>query len=398
MSGFNYNCLDGGFLHRPFPQIRHSPSGGFAVKKLLVALLLAWVCLIVFAAIADTGPQRDWQQTVVEARKEGRVVISVPPNAELRKRMEGVFERRFPGIDLELVPGRGSKNVRRIADEFRGGVHYFDVHIGGSLSLLTGLVLIGIVDPVEPYLLLPEVSEPKKWWGGHIYADKTNRFAYIFSAYLTQNIYRNTNLVGPEEILSYDDLLDPKWKGKIGLLDPRAPGPGDATWTYMWEVMGEDYLRRLVRQDLHVTRNRRILGESLAKGKLSITIGTSYYILAPFLKAGLPIRPLPIPKEGTYATGGTGNLVILKDAPHRNATRVFINWFLGKEGQEVYTRAMAQASRRLDVDSSWVRKFGYVPAKEVLSVEDYYRIENQSEERIQKVRVPAKKFARELLK
>jgi ABC-type Fe3+ transport system substrate-binding protein len=91
-------------------------------------------------------------------------------------------------------------------------------------------------------------------------------------------------------------------------------------------------------------------------------------------------------------------LVIIKDAPHPNATGVFINWFLGKEGQEVYTRAMAQAARRLDVDSTWVRKFGYVPAREALSVEDYYRVENQSEERIQKVRVPAKIFARKILK
>jgi len=368
------------------------------VKRLLVATHLAWAGLIFIAGIASAGPPRDWQQALVGARKEGKVVVSVPPNAELRKRMEGGFEQRFPGIDLELVPGRGSKNVRRIADEFKGGVRYFDVHIGGSLSLLTGLVRVGVVDPIEPYLLLPEVKDSKNWWGGHMFADRAKRFAYIFSAYLSQNIYRNTNLVGPEEILTYDDLLDPKWKGKIGLLDPRSPGPGDATWSYMWEVKGEDYLRKLVRQDLFVTRNRRILGESLAKGKLAITIGLSYYLLAPFLKAGLPMQALPIPKEGTYATGGTGNLVIVKDPPHPNATGVYINWFLGKEGQEIYTRAMAQASRRLDVDSAWVRKFGYVAAKEVLSVEEYYRVENQSEEKIQKVRIPAKKFARKLLK
>jgi hypothetical protein len=46
------------------------------VKKLLKASLLAWAGLIVFTAIADAGPQMDWQQTLVEARKEGRVVGS----------------------------------------------------------------------------------------------------------------------------------------------------------------------------------------------------------------------------------------------------------------------------------------------------------------------------------
>lgn len=354
--------------------------------------------LIVGARIASSDPRADWQQALAAAKKEGKVVVSLPPNAELRRQMEEVFERRFPGIDLEPVPGRGSKNVRRIADEFKAGLRYFDIHVGGTLSLLTGLVRVGIVDPIEPYLLLPEVRDPKNWWGGHIYADRAKRSAYSFSAYLSQNIYRNTNLVNPEEIRSYDDLLKPRWKGKIGLLDPRSPGPGDATWSYMWEVKGEDYLKKLIRQDLQIARNRRLLAESLAKGKLAITIGLSYYLLAPFLKAGLPMKPLPIPQEGTYATGGTGILVILKEPSHPNAIAIFVNWLLGKEGQEIFTKAMGQATRRLDVDTAWVRKFGYVPAKEVLSVEDYYKYENQSEEKIQKVRIPARNFARKLLK
>jgi len=61
------------------------------VKRLLVATHLAWVGLIFITGIASAGPLRDWQQALVAARKEGKVVVSVPPNAELRKRMEGGF-------------------------------------------------------------------------------------------------------------------------------------------------------------------------------------------------------------------------------------------------------------------------------------------------------------------
>ena len=247
-------------------------------------------------------------------------------------------------------------------------------------------------------MFLPEVKEAKNWWGGHIYADKSKRHAYSFAAYLSQNLYYNSKLMRSDQIRSYEDLLDPKWKGKMGFLDPRVPGPEDSTWSYIWAVKGEDYLRKLVRQDLTVARNPRVLADSLARGKLAVTIGVSYYFMLPFLQADFPVKPFPIPKEGTYATAGTGNLVIIKDPPHPNATRVFVNWLLGKEGQETFSKAMNHASRRFDVGSTWLGSIGTVAAKEALSVKDYYRHEIGSEEKIKKVRIPAREFARKLLK
>jgi ABC-type Fe3+ transport system substrate-binding protein len=153
--------------------------------------------------------------------------------------------------------------------------------------------------------------------------------------------------VDPKELRSFDDLLDPKWKGKIGFYDPRRPGAGSATWSFMWDIKGVKYLKRLLEQDIQVTRNRRVLAESLAKGKLSIIIGLTYYSFRQFVTAGLPIKPLPTFKEGTYISGGSGNLAIIKNPPHPNAAKVFVNWLLGKEGQEVFTNAMGQPTRRL---------------------------------------------------
>ena len=97
-------------------------------------------------------------------------------------------------------------------------------------------------------------------------------------------------------------------------------------------------------------------------------------------------------------SGGSGNLAIIKKPPHPNATRVFVNWLLGKEGQEVFTNAMGQPTRRLDVDTSFALKIGYLAAKDGISVEDYKKFENQSEEKLLKVRIPARKFAKKLLK
>jgi len=379
---------------------KNSTKETCVVKRPLKASLFLFIAGLTAAEIAGADPQMDWQKVLAAAKKEGKVVVSIPSSAELRKRISKTFGRRFAGVDLELVPGRGSRNVRRIVDEFEAGVRYFDVHVGGSQSMLTGLVLVKgqILDPVEPYMVIQKVKDPANWWGGHIYADRAKKFAYSFQAYVSKNVWYNSELVSPDQIRSHADLLNSKWKGKIAFHDPRTPGAGNSTWAYMWQVEGEDYLKKLMRQDLLITRNSRQIAESLAKGKIAISIGVTYNSFLPFIKAGLPVRPLPDLKEGAYASSGHGNLAILRNPPHSNAAKVFVNWFLGKEGQEVFGKAMGQPTRRLDVNTSWIHEFGYKPAKDFLTVEEYYRFENQSEEKIKHVRIPAKKFAREILK
>ena len=339
----------------------------------------------------------DWEKLVDAARKEGKVTVSIPASAELKRQIEEQFKKRF-GIEVETFTARGSTGVRRMADEFKAGVRHFDLHIGGSSSIISGMLDEGILDPIEPWLALPEVKDPKQWWGGHLWVDNAKRFVYTFQAYLSEVIWYNTELVKPAEIRSLDDFLNPKWKGKIGYLDPRTPGAGDSTWSFMWRVKGEEYLKRLVAQDLYLGRDQRILAENLARGRIAVMIGNSYYSYLPFLKAGLPIKSLPTLKEGNYGTGGSGNLAIIKAPAHPNSTKVFVNWLLGREGQEIVSRALGQATRRLDVDTRFLRESGTIAAKDTMSVSDFLQIENQSEEKLDKVREPASKFAHTLLK
>jgi len=115
------------------------------------------------------------------------------------------------------------------------------------------------------------------------------------------------------------------------------------------------------------------------------------------MNAGLPVKPLATPVEGLYATGGYGNLTIIKNAPHPNAARLFVNWLLGREGQEIFTKTMGSATRRLDVETKWLKKFFVLAAKDELTPEQYTRMENQSEAKITKVRDPAVDLARRLL-
>jgi len=367
---------------------------------------LFFLCMMILGSgfgsgliLAQTSQDRstDWHKIVQAGKKEGKVVASIPPSAELRKLMELTFPKRY-GIGVEFVPARGGTIIRRMVDESKAGVQYFDVHIGGTESIITGLLPENVLEPVEPYFVLPEVRDPKQWWGGHIWADNAKRFLYAFVAYQTVSLWSNSNEYKPAEFRGFDDLLNPKLQGKIGISDPRTPGSGSSMWSYMNYIKGEEYLKRLVAQRLFVTRDLRLLADNLAKGKIAVTSGIGYSEFLPFIKAGLSVTPLPVPKEGLYVSGGYGHLTILKNPPHPNATKVFVNWLLGRDGQEIFTRGMGVGSRRLDIDTKWLKEFGIIASKDVpLTMEQFHKLENQSEEKIYKVREPGAAVARKLL-
>jgi iron(III) transport system substrate-binding protein len=370
------------------------------LKIVLWLGVLAYFALLgaggLHAGEAKSSPAGDWEKTVAAAKKEGKVVVSVPVSAELRKGIETVFKQRF-GIEAELNVSRAASITGKIQQESKSGVTYFDVHMGGGESMITGLLSEGILAPLEPAMILKEIKDPNNWWGGHIWLDNAKRYIYASQAYQVELIWCNTDYVKPDEVRSLNDLLNPKWSGKIGYLDPRTPGAGSSMWSFLWKLKGDEYLRKLAGQKLFLSRDQRVLAESLARGKIALVVGLSYYSFLPFAKAGLPVKSVSTPRDEIYVSGGSGNLAMIKAAPHPNATKVFVNWFLGHEGQETYSRAMGQATRRLDVDTQWLKEFGVFAAKDSLTLDQYTKLENQSEEKILKTREQATELARKLL-
>jgi len=143
---------------------------------LSVGLLWGLICATaVYGQPSKTSGSTEWDYLVDAAKKEGKVTISIPASAEMRKQIEDHFKKRY-GVEVEVFTARGSAGVRRMADEFKAGVRHFDLHIGGSASIISGMLDEGILDPIEPWLVLPEVKDPKQWWGGHLWVDNAKRF------------------------------------------------------------------------------------------------------------------------------------------------------------------------------------------------------------------------------
>lgn len=324
--------------------------------------------------------------------------MSIPASADLRRVLDDNFKKRFPGIELELVVARGPSHAVKIVQEKRANLHNYDLHIAGTSSIFAaGFLKEGLVEPLLPWLILPEVRDAKNWWGGHMWADRTQRYVYPYMVHLTESLWYHADHVKPEQVTSYDDLLQPRWKGKIAILDPRTPGSGESTWGFLLRIKGEEFLKKLAAQELVVNRDQRQIADQLAKGKVALTIGMSYYTFISYLKAGIPLKALPMPKEGTYASSGSGNVVVLTNAPHPNGAKLFLNWMLTREGQEIYSRAIGQTSRRLDVDTRWAKELGLVAAKDVLTPERLREVENFTEDALEKYREPGRSLANKLL-
>ena len=361
-------------------------------------------CLLLIGALFFAGAVHaaeapdEWKRVIEAAKKEGRVVAGGPPTAVLRKQFKETFENRF-GIELELQSAQGAQNAQRAMSEFKAGVKYFDVLHGGS-GTIEPLKYENMLAPFMDFVILPDVKDPKQWWGGHMWEDnvKTNRFIYSFSADFSAPPFYNTTLIKPDEITSFDDFLQPKWKGKIGMFEPRIPSAGQGLWGYLMRAKGKEFLQRLAEQNLFIHRDGQQIAVGLAKGNLAVALGLAQRFVDPYIKGGLPIKPLTSIKERLGGSNGFGAVAIMANAPHPNATKVYINWLLGKEGQELYGRALTQGSRRLDVDTKWLARFNTPAAKDMTTPEEFEKIRFYGEDVIINWREPAGEFARKILK
>ncbi|HLB28973.1 MAG TPA: extracellular solute-binding protein, partial [Dehalococcoidia bacterium] len=218
---------------------------------------------------------------------------------------------------------------------------------------------LGALDPIEPALILPEVKEGKNWLGGTLEFADREHLSLVMVSYSNSNTYVNSGLAKPEEFKSYKDLLDPKWKGKILLHDPRISGPGAAVFAFFYQhkELGPDFVRALARQDLKILRDTGQELEWLGQGKYPICIACSTETAATMVKQGVPIatiNPAQL-KEGGYLSAGAGAVAMLNKAPHPNAAKVYVNWLLTQETQTALARAAKYASRRLDVpNQEWL--------------------------------------------
>src|SRR5262245_8917766 len=294
--------------------------------------------------------QQQWEKLIEAAKKEGQLVLASNPSAHV---VFAEFQKKYPEIKVVAAPGRGEAS--QILAERRAGKYLVDLSIHG-MTTMSPLHKAKALDPVKPTLVLAEVLDESKWWRGkHLYKDEEEKYILSHELSVLTFFAYNTKLVDPKEIKSYWDFLNPKWKGKILLLEPASSGTGTSLqFLYHHSELGPEFIRRLLTEmDTTASRDTHQMISWLAAGKFAICG------LALVNRTGLDVakqQGLPVDwfspqhfKEGMGLFSQGGHVGLLNRGPHPNAARVAINWFLSREGQIIRQKPGNLDSLRIDI-------------------------------------------------
>lgn len=318
--------------------------------------------------------QAEWQKTVSAAKKEGKVIIYLEASAApARDPMMKALRENF-GLEAEILVMVSGELNAKVFNERKAGLFYNDLIITGGGSMANTLIPAEVFGSLEAAFIRPEVKEERQWREGKFPWFDKGRTTLTTVLFVQEGVTINSNMVKKEELKSYRDLLDPKWKGRLVMHDPTIPGKGINIFQAMRKLMGENFLRELAKQELVLSRDHRQMAEWLAHGKYVLGLAISTPLAEEVRLAGGPIDYIEF-KEGAGLASGASIIGIMDRPAHPDASRIFINWFLGREGQTLWSQALKYISRRIDTPVEHLHPVN-VPragAKYIDDTEEFYK-------------------------
>ena len=261
------------------------------------------------------------KQLIERAKAEGEVSFYSSLQAQQIDPFIRVFQKRYPFIRVNPYRVSGNRQVIKIQTEFNAGNHFFDI-TNGSAEQASAIKKIGAIDAYP---------SPQREFFAPPNRDKDGYFTslYVIPIVLGYNV----KMVKAAELpKTYDDLLQPRWKGNM-FLDDEA---------YEWAAVlqkswGRDkalnYMRALAKQDLRMMRGRTQQTQLLAAGERPIAITLSGHTVLDLKAAGAPVDQVIL--EPYYAQAN--KLMMARHAPHPHAAALFYDWALSEEGQSMIT-------------------------------------------------------------
>jgi len=296
------------------------------------------------------GPDRE-QRLLEGARKEGQVMVysSMIADQALRPLIDG-FQKKYPFMKPQYVRDDPPQQLQKMLAEARAGRMVADVL--ESTSLEVPVRAANINQPfwspeIEAYAL--ERRDPQNFWA-------PTRFSYIGACY-------NTNLVKPADLpKSFDDYLDPKWKGKT-VWSGTVMGAMifiTAVRSFMGEEKGRAYLEELAKNDIvTIPSANRVIVDRVMAGEYALCLDS--FLHHPIISArkGAPIAPLPLDPVLTVVS----SVMLPKAPPHPYSAMLFIDYLLSKDGQgrlrdAEYFPARPDVPALPDLDQIVPRKIG----------------------------------------
>jgi iron(III) transport system substrate-binding protein len=279
---------------------------------------------------AYAGPDRT-EKLISGAKKEGTVTVYTSANVDDMAVVTAAFEKKY-GVKVRVWRGSSENVVQRGVTEARGGRYDADVfETGGAAmeSLHREKLLQEVKSPSQADLDPAARTAHGEWTG--------TRYNIFVAAY-------NTKLIKKDELpKSYDDLLDPKWKGKLGI------EADDSDWFgAVIDQLGEQRGLKLFRDvtatnGISVRKGHTLLANLIISGEVPLALTTYAYRAVQLKNSGAPVDWFAIPPTIARFEGAG----VARRAPHPNAAILFYDFMLTDAQELLRDRDYFPASRKV---------------------------------------------------
>jgi iron(III) transport system substrate-binding protein len=264
------------------------------------------------------------QATYDAARREGKLVLYTDMPGETIERKIALFKSRHPGIDVEFFRGDTTQVFQRFQTETAAGRHSVDAltsTVRRMRHMARDKMLASYQSPATANYV-KDMNPNHGLWA-------------VYALSLTSFAWNTRQVPSGQEPRSWEDLLNPRWKGKIGMQDP-LQGGGVASWiATMYQVWGEarwtDYMTRLAAQSPMYGRYLPVQ-DALGGGEIAVMVAAyPDYVQATLKAKGAPVEwAVTNPVVRTpLATGVSAN------APRPNAAKLWVDFLLSADAQKV---------------------------------------------------------------
>jgi iron(III) transport system substrate-binding protein len=298
-----------------------------------IALLLIFAIALCFTSGAIGEAQTiDRAKLIEDAKKEGKLMVYVSSNASDARALEALFEKKYPFVNMEFYSSGKDALLTRYLLEARTSSYLADVYQSSVFP---------IMNLAEKGLLAKYYSPERE---GYIETLR-DKDGYWHATYLNAvTMAYNSRMLKPEEVPnSYQELLQPKWRGKMGFV------LSHTEWYFamlqsMGEEKGRQYMEALSKQNIHARIGSSLMNQLMMAGEFPLLISQYPTGVEELKKTGAPVDWVPLDPWFVYPIG----IAVTARNAHPAAARLYVDFILSEEGQ-ASMRQLSRIPARKDV-------------------------------------------------
>jgi iron(III) transport system substrate-binding protein len=268
------------------------------------------------AGSGDAASSAAWDAVVAAAKDEGKVTFYTAQGLDQANQVKAAFEEAYPEITVDVVRDISSNLIPKLEAERQTGNGIADVYVSADTAWWATIAEEGHIIPMTG----PSFDDPAYDRAELIHDDTYFEVSAVVFGYGW-----NTDRV-PDGLQAMTDVLDPKYEGKVGVVEPSLEALVDF-YKYLEETYGADFVTKLAAQRPRIYPGAGPLREALAAGEVDVSTYSSP--MTDMTANGAPVAwTIPETAWGARFYGG-----IVDSAPNPNAAQLFADFLVSRDGQ-----------------------------------------------------------------